>query len=99
MPPFGRTSLRPRAQSHCKIAADHASELRQGIIIRQINGDRDEPLSFNRRYKQNLDVLGILHTYRQWLNTPHELNFLLDALGEDNWAFYCFALGERNVNK
>ncbi len=84
-----------RAQSPWLIAEQNAEKLRSGLIIRQIIGDRDETLRFNREFKQHLDALKIPHTYRQLPNIPHNPNLVLNALGEDNWAFYRQALSIR----
>ena len=81
-----------RAQSPWLIAEQNAEKLRSGLIIRQIIGDRDETLGFNREFKQHLDALKIPHTYRQLPEIPHNPNLVLNALGDDNWAFYRQAL-------
>jgi esterase/lipase superfamily enzyme len=77
-----------QAQSPWRIAEQKADNLRSGLLIRQIIGDRDETLRFNREFKQHLDALKIPHTYRQLPGIPHDPNLVLNALGEDNWAFY-----------
>jgi enterochelin esterase-like enzyme len=81
-----------QAQSPWRIAEQKAAKLRSGLLIRQIIGDRDETLRFNREFKQHLDALKIPHTYRQLPGIPHDPNLVLNALGEDNWAFYQEAL-------
>jgi enterochelin esterase-like enzyme len=81
-----------QAQSPWRIAEQKADKLRSGLLIRQIIGDRDETLRFNREFKQHLDALKIPHTYRQLPGIPHDPNLVLNALGEDNWAFYQEAL-------
>lgn len=81
-----------REQSPWQIAEQNAETLRSGLHIRQIIGDRDETLGFNRDFKQHLDALKIPHTYRQLPDIPHNPNQVLNALGEDNWAFYRQAL-------
>lgn len=81
-----------RAQSPWLIAERNAEKLRSGLLIRQIIGDRDETLGFNREFKQHLDALKIPHTYRQLPGISHNPNLVLNALGEDNWGFYKDAL-------
>jgi len=81
-----------RAQSPWLIAEQNAEKLRSGLLIRQIIGDRDETLRFNREFKQHLDALKIPNTYRQLPNIPHNPNLVLDTLGEQNWTFYNEAL-------
>jgi enterochelin esterase-like enzyme len=82
-----------REQSPWQIAGQSAEKLRSGPLIRQVIGDRDETLRFNRDFHQHLDSLKVPHTYRQIPGVPHNPNLLLDALGEDNWTFYRKALG------
>jgi S-formylglutathione hydrolase FrmB len=81
-----------RAQSPWQIVEQNTEKLRSGLLIRQIIGDRDETLRFNREFKQHLDALKIPHTYRQLPDIPHNPNMVLDALGQDNWMFYNEAL-------
>lgn len=81
-----------RAQSPWLIAEQNVEKLRSGLLIRQIIGDRDETLGFNREFKQHLEALKIPHTYRQLPDVPHNPNRVLDTLGDDNWAFYRQAL-------
>ena len=77
-----------RSQSPWLIVEQNVEKLRSGLLIRQIIGDRDETLGFNREFKQHLDALKIPHTYRQLPDIPHNPNLVLNALGEENWAFY-----------
>lgn len=53
-----------QAQSPWRIAEQNAEKLCSGLLIRQIIGDRDETLRFNRDFKQHLDALNIPHSYR-----------------------------------
>jgi enterochelin esterase-like enzyme len=89
---FGGDMAYYRAQSPWLIAEQNAEKIRSGLLIRQIIGDRDETLGFNREFKQHLDALKIPHTYRQLPNIPHNPNLVLDTLGELNWSFYKAAL-------
>ena len=81
-----------REQSPWHIVEQNAEKLRTGLLIRQIVGDRDETLGFNREFKQHLDALKIPHSYRQLPGIPHDPNLVLAKLGEDNWEFYRSAL-------
>lgn len=87
-----------REQSPWHIAELNAEKLCSDLVIRQIIGDRDETLRFNREFKQHLDALKIPHTYRQLPDIPHNPNLVLNALGDDNWAFYRQALGASSPN-
>lgn len=82
-----------REQSPWQIVEQNAEKLRSGLVIRQVIGDRDETLRFNRDFKQHLEALKIPHTYRQLPGIPHDPNLVLDSLGEENWGFYRQALG------
>lgn len=82
-----------QAQSPWRIAEQNAGKLRSGILIRQIIGDRDETLRFNRDFKRHLDSLGVPNSYRQLPGIPHDPVRVLDSMGEDNWTFYRQALG------
>lgn len=77
-----------RAQSPWQIAEQNADKIRAKLLIRQIIGDRDETLRFNREFKQHFDALKIPVTFRQLPRIPHNPNLLLNALAEDNWGFY-----------
>ena len=90
---FGGDTAYFQEQSPWRLAEQNADPLRSGLLIRQIIGDRDETLRFNRDFKQHLDALKIPHHYRQLPGIPHNPNQVLDTLGEDNWAFYQQALG------
>jgi enterochelin esterase-like enzyme len=81
-----------REQSPWHIVEQNAEKLRTGLLIRQVVGDRDETLGFNREFKQHLDALKIPHSYRQLPGIPHDPNLVLNALGEYNWEFYRSAL-------
>lgn len=81
-----------QAQSPWRIAEQNADKLRHGLQIRQVIGDRDETLGFNREFKKHLDALKIPHVYRQLPDVPHNPNLVLERLGDDNWEFYQEAL-------
>lgn len=82
-----------RSQSPWQIVEQNAGRLRTGLLIRQIIGDRDETLRFNRDFHQHLDALKIPNAFRQLPGIPHDPNLLLNSLGGDNWGFYRQALG------
>lgn len=86
-----------RAQSPWQIAEQNADKIRAKLLIRQIIGDRDETLRFNREFKQHFDALKIPVTFRQLPRIPHNPNLLLNALAEDNWGFYQQALKPLNA--
>lgn len=81
-----------RTQSPWQVVEQNAGKLRGGLLIRQVVGDRDETLKFNREFNQHLEALKIPHVYRELPGVPHDPNLLLTTLGEDNWSFYRQAL-------
>jgi enterochelin esterase-like enzyme len=89
---YGNDMAYYREQSPWQIVERNAEKLRTGLLIRQIVGDRDETLGFNREFKQHLDALKIPLTYRQLPDVPHDPNLVLTTLGDDNWEFYRSAL-------
>lgn len=96
---FGGDMAHYQAQSPWRLAEQNAEQLRTGLAIRQVIGDRDETLRFNRDFKQHLDALQIPHSYRQLPGIPHDPNLLLDALGEALWGFYRQVLGDHEIPK
>lgn len=84
-----------QALSPWKSAEQNAAKLREGLLIRQVIGDRDETLRFNRDFHQHLEALRIPHAYRQLPGIPHNPTAVLDASGDEHWAFYQKALQGR----
>ncbi|MCE2796707.1 MAG: sulfatase-like hydrolase/transferase [Planctomyces sp.] len=80
------------AQSPWRIAEMEAGSLREGRVVRQIVGDRDETLKHNQNFHRHLDSLQIPHEFRQLPAVSQNLNAVLNSLGEDNWKFYRRAL-------
>lgn len=77
-----------RAQSPWRIAEQNAAALRTGMLIRQVVGDRDETLRFNRDFHTHLTSLEIPHLYLQLPNIGHNPIAVLEAMPEENWDFY-----------
>ncbi|MBX7207714.1 MAG: hypothetical protein K1X78_05365 [Verrucomicrobiaceae bacterium] len=84
-----------RALSPWKLAEVNAANLRSGLLLRQIVGEKDETMPNNRAFHQHLEQLKIPHTYRELPGIPHNPDQVLDALGEDNWKFYVEALRKK----
>lgn len=91
---FGSDMAYYREQSPWRIAEESAEALRSGLLVRQVIGDRDETLRFNRDFHRHLETLEIPHRYQELPGIPHDPNQVLDALGEENWAFYREALAD-----
>ena len=89
---YGNDMAYYREQSPWHLAQAHADRLRSGLLIRQLIGNLDATLRFNRDFHDHLTALKIPHTYRQVPGVPHDPNRLLDALGADLWPFYQQAL-------
>jgi enterochelin esterase-like enzyme len=77
-----------KMQSPWRIAEQNAAALRRGIRVRQVIGDRDETLRFNRAFHEHLTKLEIPHHYRELPGIGHNPKAVLDALGAANWEFY-----------
>jgi len=90
-----------RAQSPWRIAEQNVAVLRSGTLIRQVIGDRDETLRFNREFHDHLTELGIPHRYVELPGISHSPMGVLSALGEGNWEFYreAFDSGNSGVKK
>ncbi len=70
------------------------------LKIRQVVGDRDQTLAYNRNFDAHLTRLGIAHEFTVLPGIGHTPNPLYDALGEANWKFYREVFGqvERGVH-
>ncbi len=91
---FGSDMAYYREQSPWRIAEKNAEKLRSGLLLRQVIGERDETLRFNRDFHRHLQKLGIPHRYHELPGIPHNPNQVLDTLGEENWIFYREILDE-----
>jgi len=83
-----------KAQSPWRIAEQNAAALRTGMLARQVIGDRDETLRFNRDFHDHLVKLGIPHAFTVLPGVGHRPLAVLEALGEANWDFYRTAFGK-----
>jgi len=81
-----------RAVSPRRLAEEKAAVLTAGSRIRLVVGDRDETYRNNIAFHGHLQRLGIPHQWRVLPGVPHNPNAVLDALGDDHWAFYRAAL-------
>jgi enterochelin esterase-like enzyme len=77
-----------KAQSPWRITEGNVAALQHGLQVRQVIGDRDETLRFNRDFHEHLMQLHIPHTFTVLPGVPHDPMKLLDALGDTNWEFY-----------
>ncbi len=65
-----------------------------GYRLRQLIGTLDFTLGPNRDFAARLDALGIDHAYREVPNVGHMVPGLVNALGDEFWAFHREALAE-----
>ena len=82
-----------KAQSPWVIAEQNAAAVRDQTRVRQIIGDRDETLAFNRDFHEHLAKLEIPHTFTVLPGVAHNPMAVLNALGEANWEFYRAVFG------
>jgi enterochelin esterase-like enzyme len=91
---FGGDMEYYRAQSPWQIAEQNAARLRAGLLVRQVIGDRDETLRFNRDFHDHLTKLEIPHSFTVLPGIPHSPMAVLNALGEANWDLYRAVFGK-----
>ena len=77
-----------RAVSPRQLAADNAEIIRQESLIRIVIGDRDETFANNRDFHEYLVALDIPHDWIVIEGVGHDPMSVLQALGDQHWAFY-----------
>ena len=82
-----------KAQSPWVLAEQNTAGVRGNTRVRQVIGDRDGTLAFNREFDAHLTRLGIPHTFTVLPGIGHDAMALLNALGEANWGFYRVVFG------
>lgn len=89
---YGGSQAHFLAVSPRRLAEERAAVLAAGSRIRVVVGDRDETYPNNVAFHEHLQRLGIPHQWRVLPGVPHNPLAVLDALGDDHWAFYRAAL-------
>jgi S-formylglutathione hydrolase FrmB len=84
-----------RAVSPRALAEHNAAAITAGSLVRIVCGDADETFANNRAFHEHLERLGIPHAWITLPGVPHDPARVLDALGDDNWAFYRAAFADR----
>jgi S-formylglutathione hydrolase FrmB len=82
-----------RAMSPWRLAEQNAGAVRNGMFFRVVIGDQDNTLDFSRGFSEHMTQLNIPHTFMVLPGIDHNPMKTLNALGEDNWAFYRQAFG------
>jgi len=85
-------AVSPRA-----LAERNAAALTAGSLVRVVIGDADATFANNRDFHEHLAGLGIPHAWTVLPGVGHDPAGVLDALGDDNWAFYRAAFGAEAV--
>lgn len=91
---YGGSQARFLEVSPRTLAAANAAEIAHGSLVRVAIGDRDETFGNNLAFHEHLDSLGIPHAWRVLPGVGHDPIAVIDALGDDHWAFYREAFGE-----
>ena len=82
-----------RVVSPWRLAEQNAEAAKKGLLIRQVIGEEDETLDFNRDFSEHMKQLDIPHTFTVLPDIGHQPMAVLNALGEDNWKFYQAVFG------
>jgi len=77
-----------RIQSPWVLAKQNAAAMHDTMHLRQVIGDRDKTLEFNRDFDAHLTRIGIPHTFSVLPNLGHNTLALFSVLGKGNWEFY-----------
>jgi len=83
-----------RAVSPWRLAEQNAEAAKKSLLIRQVIGEDDETLDFNRDFSGHMKQLDIPHTFTVLPGLGHQPMAVLNALGEDNWKFYQTVFGK-----
>ncbi len=82
-----------RAVSPWMIAERRAEAIAARTLLRVVVGERDATFANNRAFHERLESLAIPHEWVVVAGVGHQAPALLEALGEDNWAFHRRAFG------
>ncbi|MGI5818908.1 MAG: alpha/beta hydrolase [Armatimonadota bacterium] len=83
-----------RALSPWVLAEQNADAVRAGPLLRVVIGEEDEMLAVTREFVEHLTELEIPHAFTLLPGVGHDTRDVLQALGEDGWAFYREALAD-----
>lgn len=77
------------------LAAQNARVIAQSVRVRMVIGSRDETFDNNLAFHEHLKALGIPHAWIVLDGVGHDPMATLNALGDQHWAFYRAAFGDR----
>lgn len=82
-----------RELSPWRLAEENAEAIRESLLLRVVIGEQDEMIEVAHDFHAHLHEIGIPHEFTVVPGAGHESMRVLNALGEDGWAFYRQALG------
>ena len=77
------------------LAKANADTIARGSLVRMVIGDKDETYENNAAFHRHLESLKIPHEWIVLKGIEHDPQGVLEALGDDNWAFYRKAFGDK----
>ena len=81
------------------LAKVNADAITKGSLVRMVVGDKDETYENNVAFHRHLELLKIPHEWIVLKGVKHDPQGVLKALGDDNWAFYRKAFGEKSKSE
>ena len=81
------------------LAKVNADAITKGSLVRMVVGDKDETYENNVAFHRHLESLKIPHEWIVLKGVKHDPQGVLKALGDDNWAFYRKAFGEKSKSE
>jgi poly(3-hydroxybutyrate) depolymerase len=81
------------------LAKVNADAIAKGSLVRMVVGDKDETYENNVAFHRHLESLKIPHEWIVLKGVKHDPQGVLKALGDDNWAFYRKAFGEKSKSE
>lgn len=85
---FGGDAEYFKSGSPWTLAEKNAAAVKEKTLVRQVVGDKDPTLAYNRDYDAHLTKLGITHIYTVLPGVGHSPGPIYDRLGDKNWEFY-----------
>jgi len=83
-----------RAVSPRVLAEQNAEAISRGSLVRVVVGDKDETFAVNKEFHEHLERLKVPHAWTVLRGIGHDPMGVLNAMGDDNWAFYRAAFAQ-----